>query len=257
MIKEQEFLVRHLSPYTRRNYQQVLKQFSEWKPSVPDGNLWVNDYIQFLIGRGLSNKTVNYHINVLSQYRKYLTGVKIEFTRLKELRVQTEFLSEEDVSKILGEAKLPIRALIMVLLDTGCRVGEIERLSATKFDSVPNTTVVMGKGNKQRVIMFSQETIEMLQKTFKGGLLFGEILTIRKVQHRLKRFGERIGLKQKLHPHLFRHTFATRMLWGGVEISDIKVMLGHESLATTERYTHITNERLKHVWEQAFQNRIE
>jgi len=90
----------------------------------------------------------------------------------------------------------------------------------------------------------------------RNGLLLGEVITVRKAQHRLKKFQEWIGFKKRLHPHIFRHTFATHMLWAGADITEVKEMLGHSYLSTTERYTHITQERIIEVWERVFKNRV-
>ena len=256
MIKEQEFLARYNSKSTIGNYRQVLKRFSQWRDEVPEKNLWTKDYIDHLIKSGVSNKTINYHLTVLSKYRQYLGGEKILFDRLKEKPAVTDFLTDDEIKLLLWESEPPIRAMIRVMLDTGCRVAELEHLSRQVFDSVPKEVQIVGKGLKQRVVLLSDEARELLGKTMKNGLLFGEVLTVRKVQHRLKKFAEWIGFKKRLHPHIFRHTFATHMLWGGADITEVKEMLGHSYLSTTERYTHITQERIKEVWERVFKNRI-
>lgn len=255
MLKEQEFLARYNSKFTIRNYKQVFKKFAEWRDEVPEQNLWAKDYIDYLIKQGMGNKTINYHLTVLSKYRQYLGGEKILFDRLKEKPAVTDFLTSDEIKKVLDGSKMPLRAMIRVLLDTGCRVGELEGISKQIFHSVPKEIQVTGKGLKQRVVLLSDECRDTLGRTMRDGLLFGEVITIRKAQRRLKKLGESIGLKKILHPHIFRHTFATHMLWGGADITEVKEMLGHSHLSTTERYTHITQERIKEVWEKLFQNR--
>lgn len=256
MLKKQEFLARYNSKFTIRNYRQVLKRFAEWRDGVPDQNLWTKDYIDHLIAQGMGNKTINYHLTVLSKYRQYLGGEKILFDRLKEKPAVTGFLTSDEIKTVLDGASIPLRAMISVMLDTGCRVGELEGISKQIFNSVPKEVQVTGKGLKQRVVLLSDETRKLLEQTIKGGLLFGEVITVRKAQRRLKKLGEWVGLKKTLHPHIFRHTFATHMLWGGADITEVKEMLGHSHLSTTERYTHITQERIKEVWEKLFQNRV-
>lgn len=255
MLKEQEFLARYGSRSTKKNYSQVLKKFSEWRSEIPEKNLWTKDYIDHLIAQGVSNRTANFHLTVLSSYRQYLGGEKILFDRLKEKPAVTDFLTADEIKTVLDGAEMPLKAMISVMLDTGCRVGELEGMSKQIFNSVPKEIQVTGKGLKQRVVLLSEATIKLLEQTINGGLLFGEVITIRKAQHRLKKLGEWIGLKKTLHPHIFRHTFATHMLWGGADITEVKEMLGHSHLSTTERYTHITQERIKEVWEKLFQNR--
>lgn len=257
MEKQAEFLKQFISPYTQRNYKTVLNLFREYNKSevIPNDNLWVKNYINYLLEQNKSNKTVNYHINVLSTYRKWLNGKKIEFDRLKEKPVNTDFLTKNEVNTLVQNAEMPFLAVLMVMIDTGCRVGELEWLSSQNFSSVSKEIILTGKGLKQRVVVISDETNKLLYETFDNGLLFGKIWSVRAIQYNLKKLVEKSGIKKRVHPHMIRHTMATHMLWGGTNIQDIQKMLGHNFLSTTERYTHITQERVKDVWRQYFDGR--
>lgn len=254
MEKQEEFLKQFISPYTIKNYTTVLNLFREYNKSevIPSGNLWVKDFINHLLNKGKSNKTINYNLVVLSTYRKWLNGKKIEFDRLKEKPTSTDFLTKDEVNILTQKAEMPFLAVLMVMIDTGCRVGELEWLSSKNFTSVDNEIILTGKGLKQRVVVISDKTRETLRETFRDGLIFGRVWSVRSIQYNLKKLVNKSGIKKRIHPHMIRHTMATHMLWGGTNIQDIQKMLGHNFLSTTERYTHITQERVKQVWRDHF-----
>lgn len=254
MEKQQEFLKQFISPYTAKNYATVLNLFQEYNKSevIPNGNLWVKDFINHLLNQGKSNKTINYHLTILSTYRKWLTGNKLEFNRLKEKPTNTDFLTKEEVDILTQKAEMPFLAVLRFMIDTGCRVGELEWLSKQNFTSVDNEIILIGKGLKQRVVVISDDTRETLCETFRDGLIFGRTWSVRSIQYNLKKLVEKSGIKKRVHPHMIRHTMATHMLWSGTNIQDIQKMLGHNFLSTTERYTHITQERVKQVWHDHF-----
>jgi site-specific recombinase XerD len=254
MEKQEEFLKQFISKYTRKNYAAVLNSFREYNKSnvIPSGNLWVKDFTNFLLSAGKSNKTVNYHINVLSTYRKWLTGKKIEYDRLKEKPANTDFLTKDEVNMLIQKAEMPFLAVLKVMIDTGCRVGELEWLSRQNFTSVSKEIILTGKGLKQRVVIISDDTYRTLYKTFQNGKIFGREWSVRSIQYNLKKLVEKSGIQKRIHPHMLRHTMATHMLWDGINIQDIQKMLGHNFLSTTERYTHITQERVKDVWRKHF-----
>lgn len=257
MEKQQEYLNQFISRYTVKNYTSVLSEFEKYNnsPVIPSGNSWVSDYINHLLKAGKSNKTVNYHLTVLSNYRKWLTGNKLEFDRLKEKPTSTNFLTEDELKQIVLSADMPFLVALKFMIDTGCRVGELSWLSGQNFSSVDKTIVLTGKGLKQRVVVISDDTHKLLCETYLNGKLFGREWSVRAIQYNLKKTVERSGVKKRVHPHMLRHTMATHMLWGGVNIQEIQKMLGHSFLSTTERYTHVTDERIKEVWTRHFNNR--
>ena len=116
---------------------------------------------------------------------------------------------------------------------------------------------VLGKGNKERYVFFTKRTLkimnewlEILKRKTINNYLFvnykGEVITSRAVQKIIKQMGEKVGLE--IHPHMLRHTFATDLLNKGADIRMIQELLGHESLNTTQIYTHISNSHVKDVY---------
>ena len=239
-----QFVSMQLSDRTKQVYKNALNRFyNHYENSFPEGNKWTTDYIAHLKGVGLGNNTVNLHITAIASFYKKMFDRKLYYDRLKTMPAQVNFLKDEQVATLLKSASKEFEPVIRFMLDTGVRVAELEWVSRQKYWEVPNYFVIIGKGQKQRGVMISDETKKML----KPGLIFGRVWTIRAVQYNLARLSKKNGLG-RVWPHMLRHTMATKMLGNGVNILEIKEMLGHAYLATTEVYTHVTQEGLKETW---------
>lgn len=243
----EEFIKKQLAKNTQRSYARVLARLKKRYPEeLPTGNKWVRGYQEELKASGLGNRTVNHHIEIINSFYKYKFGERLLYDRLKEQKAVVEFLSEEEINRLLSAADGEFRTVLMFMLDTGVRVSELEEISRRTNSELKQDLVIVGKGGKQRMIIISNETLARLQP----GQLFGKTWTVRKVQYNLKQLQKKNGFTHSIHPHMLRHTFATRMLVAGVNIQEIKDMLGHAYLSTTEIYTHVTNERLRDVWKK-------
>lgn len=247
----QNFIDQCIARNTKRNYSIILNRFKEWSNGVyPVDNLWTKDYIVFLKLLGLGNKTINLNVSVVGKFIRFSTGTKLEFDRLREERTEIEFLTDEEEAKLLDTCTPEFKIVVQFMLETGVRVGELEALSRTLRDAIPQDLVITGKGNKQRLIVISEAMVESLHAVTKDGMIFGRIWPVRVVQLELKRTGNNAGIRKNLHPHMLRHTFATKMIWGGVDITEVQKMLGHAYLNTTQGYTHVTEDRLRKVWRE-------
>lgn len=239
------FLKQQLSPSTERSYALALRRFSAWAhDTLPTGNAWTKDYVQDLLAAGLSNLSVNYHLTIVGAFYKYATGTPLQYDRLRQKSRQVEFLSPEETSALLSAATPEFEAVLSFMLDTGVRVSELVTISNTIYPTPPTEYVLAGKGGKQRILIISTATRNKL----KDGLIFGQSWTVPRIQRTLKKTAQRAGLNKNVHPHMLRHTFATQMLYNGADITDIQKMLGHSYLATTQIYTHVTDDRLRDVW---------
>ncbi len=160
-------------------------------------------------------------------------------------------------------------AMLEVLYGGGLRVSELVGLDLDSLDRSSGVVRVLGKGNKERLCPLHEGALERLDAWFarRGELLAkpgkrqapqamflnfrGGRLTARSVQRHLERYARRLGLNRKVSPHALRHSFATHLLAGGVDIRSIQELLGHASLSTTQRYTAVSFEQLQSVYDRA------
>ena len=161
-------------------------------------------------------------------------------------------------------------AILELLYSTGMRINELVNLTEDNIDFISGTVVVSGKGKKQRLcplgkyaekaIQFSIDSrnniLFLLNKkiTTKSALFInkqGQTLSARSIERMMKKYLIKCGLNSELTPHSLRHSFATHLLDKGAELRAVQELLGHESLSTTQIYTHISIERLKEVYDKA------
>lgn len=164
-----------------------------------------------------------------------------------------------DLSKKEGQRNL---AIIEVLYSCGLRVSELCNLHLSDLYLEEEFIRVLGKGSKERLIPISKRAIECLKLYFKNRDLWDippkyqdfVFITVKRniknigrimIFHLIKELAEIAGIKKEISPHTLRHSFATHLLEGGADLRAIQAMLGHESIATTEIYTHIDRQRLR------------
>lgn len=177
-------------------------------------------------------------------------------------------LSQAEASDLLDQAspgKTPLRdrALLELMYSAGLRVSELVGLDLTAIDFGSRTLRVHGKGNKERIALFGQTASAAVTEYMAkervvpavGFALFtnslGGRLTTRTVQNVVKRWSLSVGLPPNTTPHTLRHSFATHLLDNGADLKSVQQLLGHESLATTQIYTHISVERLRKAVNEA------
>ncbi len=185
------------------------------------------------------------------------------------------YLTVDDVFRLLERpekgtpAGLRDLAILELLYSCGIRVGELAGLNISSIDPDERLLKVKGKGNKERIVPVGRHALkaikyyldasENLRKKESGhpggGPLFmnqrGGRLSTRSVRRILKRYVDECGLSPEISPHSMRHTFATHMLEGGADLRSVQELLGHESLSTTQKYTHVTLDRLMEVYDKA------
>ncbi|MDR1785102.1 MAG: tyrosine-type recombinase/integrase [Spirochaetaceae bacterium] len=159
-------------------------------------------------------------------------------------------------------------ALFAMLYSSGCRVSEAALLTLGDFSRDFETALVRGKGNKDRLVFFDEKAVAALRDYLPerdaaaraaGGRDRGAVflnrrglpLTPRGIRYIVARYSGVEGVNRHVYPHAFRHTFATQMLANGADVRVVQEMLGHSNISTTQRYTHVTTERLKGVYHGA------
>lgn len=202
------------------------------------------------------------------------TNPALELKIIKQPKKIPRFMTSDEVNamcKIPDDINIlwPQRdkAIFELLYSSGCRVSEIANLSLKDLSVDYSSARVIGKGNKERRVFFSDEAIASLKEYFlsrkskitnqieQSNNVFvnqkGNALSVRGIQYIVSRYSSSEGTNKPVSPHAFRHTFATTMLSNGADIRVVQEMLGHSSISTTQRYTHITTNQLIKTYNQS------
>ena len=205
-----------------------------------------------------------YHFLLLEDYIRQDPSELLESPQIgKHL---PDILTVEEIDALISNIDRSTRegqrncAILETLYSCGLRVSELCNLKFSDLYLKEGFIKVEGKGNKQRLVPISQRAIKELSNYFQvrgEGLIkpdfedyvfisrFGKNISRIMVFHIIKELAGQIGLKKRISPHTFRHSFATHLLEGGANLRAIQCMLGHESIGTTEIYTHIDRNRLR------------
>ena len=238
----------------------------------------VRNWISELMDEGRTATSVNRKLSSLRSFYRFLLRRKeitvnpmLKIVGLKKKKPLPSFVREKDMNRLLdglsfdeGFEGCRDRTILEMFYATGMRLSELIGLDDVDVDLSARLIKVTGKRNKQRLIPFGDELAEDLliyikvrNDAFPDGV---EAFFIRKNGKRMypmqvyrivKRNLSKVVTLKKKSPHVLRHTFATAMLNDNAELRAVQALLGHESLATTEVYTHTTFEELKKVYEQA------
>ncbi len=274
-------LERGMSDNTSKAYVSDMQKFVDYlgisgldlRPDhVKSKNL--TDFIGYIAELGLSEKSQSRIISSIKAFYKYLIVEDIISVNPSELletpRVGRKIpvvlsvaeienmLKTIDVSDILGHRN---RAIIEVLYGCGLRVSELINLKISNIFFAEDFVRVIGKGDKQRLVPLggaAKNEITNYMRSFRNHVepqkghadfLFlnrrGKQLTRVMIFTIVKNVSEAAGIKKVVSPHTFRHSFATHLIEGGADLRVVQEMLGHESITTTEIYTHIDREYLR------------
>jgi integrase/recombinase XerC len=245
----------------------------------------VQSFIADLSAEGIASVSVNRALSAIRGYYRWL----IRFGRrednpcgnlrnLKTPKTLPAFLREEEMASF---AELPDtagilwpvrdKALILVMYSAGLRISELVSLSLKSLEADLSGARVIGKGDKERYVFFSDEAKEalgdyLLERKSRikaagpgGGAPTDKVFINRKggsisvpgVRWIIAKYAERSGLGKNIHPHSLRHSFATHLVNSGCDVRVVQELLGHASISTTQRYTHVEIERLKKVYARA------
>lgn len=276
---------RNYSEETIKSYREDLRQFEEFAreeigdsaPSEVKAEL-VREWIVSLMDRGYTSTSINRKLSSLRSFYKFLlrkgevaVNPLQKITGPKNKKQLPAFLRESDMDRLLDEVDFGEgfkgcrdHMIIEMFYATGVRLSELIGLDNKDVDFSSSLIKVTGKRNKQRLIPFGEELkIAMMEYVdvrneavpIRTNAFFvrenGERLSRSIVENLVKRNLSKVVTLKKRSPHVLRHTFATTMLNHDAELGAIKELLGHESLATTEVYTHTTFEELKKVYNLA------
>ena len=258
---------RNYSEETEKSYKVDLLQFEEFAKGCELQLQEVNpntvrEWIVQMMDNGISASSINRKLSALRTFYKFL---------LKKGDITADPVKEKEMDRLLDEIDFKEdfegrrdRLIIQLFYETGMRLAELVGLNDADVDFGAKVIKVTGKRNKQRIIPFGEELAKAMQdylternqtiSTLSGAFitrLSGERIARSSVQNIVRENLSKVTAIKKRSPHVLRHTFATSMLNHQAELGAIKELLGHESLATTEVYTHTTFEELKKAYNQA------
>jgi integrase/recombinase XerC len=238
----------------------------------------VRGWMEVMMEKGNKASSVSRRLSSLRTFYKYamMAGL-VEHNPAHSVRAPKkghplpQFVREAEMDELLGEEMwsdtfkdVRARTLLLVFYSTGMRLSELISLDDNMVDFVSREIRVTGKRNKQRIIPFGDELSAALQSYItrrddevprQSSALFvtagGERMNRNKVRYEVVKWLTKVTTLRKRTPHVLRHTFATAMLNHDAGLESVKKLLGHESLTTTEIYTHATFEQLKRVYNSA------
>lgn len=259
-------------------YKENLLEFLEFLDNNKIKNCDYDDirkYLKNLFDKNYSNSSICRQISCLRGFFKYMySNNYIEnnpmtlITNPKSNKRLPKFLYYEDLEKILNTPNIKdyieLRNLLILelLYSTGVRVNELVNIKVTDIDFNSRKIKILGKGNKERYVLFGTPCLNLINKYMnvsrkkldlkKSDYLLlsktGKKINSREVRSIINKEVEISGLKIKISPHTFRHTYATHMLNEGADLRTVQELLGHENLSTTTIYTHLTNEKLRSAY---------
>lgn len=284
--KQQEFLVflkveKNLSEHTQKAYKSDIDQFVLFWRSLPDDeikNLSCRQVLErFLISlfyKKIDKNSIARKFSCFKSFEKFLKQqgivLDLKLTRPRLDKKLPIYLSVEELFYLLDsvtDEQLPTayplrdKAILELMYATGIRCSELVSIKIQDIDLENKTIRIIGKGNRERIVLFGNKAKERLiayiqkerVRTESHGHLFlnkwGTGLTSRSIQRIIVMFRQFLKVKRAITPHKIRHSFATHLLDQGVDLRVIQELLGHKTVASTERYTHVSIERLSHLCE--------
>ncbi|MGB7156518.1 MAG: tyrosine recombinase XerC [Tepidisphaeraceae bacterium] len=244
-------------PLTIREFLAYLYAQNYTKSTTARKLATLRSFYKFLIRRGLVPANPLSTIRTPKQEKRLPKCLDLEqVQKLLEAPGDADILSARD------------KAMLEVLYSSGIRVSELVELETADLDLQEGVLRVKGKGRKDRLTPIGSQAIKALQKYFEmrqtgggaggqpmTGRVFlnkhGQSLSTRSVRRKLDKYLVAAGLDPGISPHTLRHSFATHLLNNGADLRSVQELLGHQSLSTTQIYTHLTTSRMKEVYDQA------
>ena len=247
-------------------------------PSQIDG-IRIRSYLGFLHRRN-KKTTIARKLSAIRSFFRFLVKRGLISENPAELILTPKqdktipvYLSVDEMFRLLDSIQtdtllgLRNRAIFETLYSSGIRVSELAGMNCSDVDFAGAVVRVWGKGNKQRIIPVGQKALEAIKAyreqldrqigaaALKDGALFlnkySKRLTVRSIARILRNLVDAVGLLTTVSPHGIRHSFATHMLDGGADLRVVQELLGHKSLSTTQKYTHVSIDRLMETYDKA------
>ena len=246
----------------------------------------IRGYIAWLLESGLVKSSIARRLSAIRSLYRYLLreelivespmpvarkhGGRLSAFSIKLDKKLPSFLTIDEIERLLDapDPAKPVgvrdRALMELIYAAGLRVSELASITLTQVDYYSRELRVTGKGQKERMVIIGQPAVDAIRKyvdvgrpelikgdskthalfvNYRGGPLSG-----RSIQKSVLKYAKKAGLRQEVHPHLLRHSFATHLLDGGADLRVVQELLGHSNLSTTQVYTHVSRNQARKVY---------
>lgn len=273
---------RNVSPHTLRGYLSDLEQLSTFlggKELVAVDHQTLRRFIAHLMQGEVKKSSIARKLSAVRSFFRYLNRdgtltsnpARLVATPRREKRLPA-VLTADDALRLMESPKekkpedrammLRDRAVLETLYSTGIRASELIGMNQDDIDHHASLIRIRGKGRKERIVPIGTKARDAIDAYLAGtsripetAAIFigpsGKRLTARTVQRILENHRKQVGMQQKASPHTLRHSYATHMLESGADLRAIQELLGHASLSTTQRYTHVNLDSLMEVYDKA------
>ncbi len=259
-------------------YSRDLGRYADFVGGEGMRGIATEELISFLASlqeEGLAANTVNRALAAIRGFYKYLLREKkVEHTPVAHIELARvwmrlpDVLSREEMNLLLAQpseatpADCRDGAMLELAYATGIRVSELIGLTVNSINWHVGYLIAMGKGEKERIVPVGHAAYDRVKRYLEGARPFflkgresdhlflnrsGKGMTRQGFWKIVKKHAEKAGLGKRVHPHTFRHSFASHLLEGGADLRSVQIMLGHADISTTQIYTHVTRERLKEI----------
>jgi integrase/recombinase XerC len=261
---------RRLSPHTSSNYARDLRALADYmdRGGLPDWSKVDSQHVRVFAARahagGLSPRSVQRRLSAVRGFFNYLlrermvaSNPAVDIRAPKAARRLPGTLDVDQINQLLdipAEDALAVRdrAIMELFYSSGLRLDELVGLDINQLDLPDRTVRVLGKGRKTRVVPVGRKAVEALKAWLRERVTLAETesqalfvgkngsrLKHRAIQLRIAYWARRKGLPSHVHPHLFRHSFATHLLESSKDLRGVQELLGHADISTTQVYTHL------------------
>lgn len=259
-------------------YRTFLEKYQKVTESSQITKIHIRKYLVSLKRNKLSNSSITRQISCIKSFHKFLTlenyvkeDISIDILSLKKERKLPVYLSIKEVEDIINiiNTNNPLglrnKAMIELLYGSGLRISELLNIKMSDIHLNSGFINIIGKGNKERIVPMGDMAVTSLRKWITDGRtklphLPGDFLFINKsgkslsrqgVWKLIKKWAIDAEIEKEISPHSLRHSFATHLLANGVDLRYVQDLLGHSDISTTQIYTHIGNETLKKIYNNA------
>jgi integrase/recombinase XerC len=269
---------RNASVHTLRAYRKDLEEFSGYVKTEPEkiDMIDVRGFIAEQIEKGLNKITVGRRLSSVRSFFKFLYRegyIKSNPAKLisnpKAPKLLPRFLSVDDVFSLIekpeGMGFIPARdkAILELLYSSGLRVSELSGLNIDDINIKESLVKIKGKGKKERIVPVGSKAVDAVKSYMIERILLksrdralflnrmGSRLTDRGARRIVAKYAKALSIHGRIGPHTLRHSFASHLLQGGADLRVIQELLGHASLSTTQKYTHLDITHLMDIYDKA------